>query len=249
MIRIRSVGAPAALLVLAAACSDSLAPSGRRALVLSFSTAASTTGAPTSRAAGPGLVVGGGAADSITIDTAQVVLREIELEATDGSCAPGSELGDGDGDGCGALKLGPMLVQLPLGAGVGSSLAAIVPTGSYREVEFELHPVGDDSRDVAFAAAHPELADVSVRVTGTYRGARFVYTSRVSAEQKLEFSPPVVVDGVGASATVRVDVASWFRDASGAAIAPTAANASRIEDRIRTSFRASADDDRDGDEN
>jgi hypothetical protein len=248
MIRTRSVGVPAAFLLLAAACSDSLAPSSSRALVLSFSTAASATGASTSRSPRADVVVGAGTADSLRIDSAQVVLREIELRDADSSCVPGSMAADDDGDGCEALKLGPMLVSLPLGDGVGASVAASIPAGTYRAIEFELHRVRDDSRDAAFTTAHPELAGASVRVTGTYRGQRFVYTSSVNAEQELEFTPPVVVDGMGASVTVRVDVASWFKDANGATIAPTADNAGRIEERIRASFRAFEDDDRDGDE-
>lgn len=45
-----------------------------------------------------------------------------------------------------------------------------------------------------------------------------------------------------------VDVASWFRTASGQTIAPTPANASLIAQRIQASFRAFEDGDRDGDD-
>ena len=103
-----------------------------------------------------------------------------------------------------------------------------------------------DSSEAAFAAAHPELADASVRVTGTYRGARFVFVSAVNETLEMAFAPPVVVDGTAAYITVAVDVASWFTAANGGTLAPTDRNANAIGDRIRASFRAFRDADRGG---
>lgn len=251
MLRVRLLALPVAALALAA-CSDSVGPDARRALSFSFATSAPTSamGASLSRSPSFDVVVGGGTADSIVIDTAQVLLREIELKGQSAACVGGDEDSDEDSDGCEALKLGPELVSLPLTAGASSPFSAMIPPGTYDEMEFEVHRVGDDDddrRDSLFLARHPEFRDASVRVTGTYRGQRFVYTSGLSAEVELEFDTPVVVDGA-TNVTVNVDVASWFRSATGATLAPTPANASLIADRIKASFRAFEDRDRDGED-
>ena len=247
MTRVRYAALSLALLS-AAGCSDSVGPGADRPLSFSFTAARAGAARPAlSRAPSFDLVVGDGTAEAVVIDTAQVVLREIELRGGNG-CVAGDDDSDEDSDGCGALELGPALANLPLSAGVISPLTVDVPAGSYTRLEFELHRVSGDGRDSAFAAAHPEMRDASVRVTGTYRGARFVFTSRVDAEVELTFRPPLVVDGAASNATVNVDVASWFTTADGQVIAPTAENASRIGERIKASFRAFEDGDRDGDE-
>lgn len=252
MPRARLLALPIAALALAA-CSDSVGPNARRAVSFSFATSAPTTatGASLSRSPSFDVVVGGGSADSIVIDTAQVLLREIELKGQSAACVGGDEDSDEDSDGCEALKLGPELVSLPLTPGAASPLTAMIPPGTYHEMEFEVHRVGDDDddrRDSLFLAQHPEFRNASVRVTGSYRGERFVYTSALSAEVELEFDTPVVVDAAAANVTVGVDVASWFRSATGATLAPTPANASLIADRIKASFRAFEDSDRDGED-
>lgn len=250
MLRARLLALPLAALALAA-CSDSVGPHGGRPLSFSFSTAGSAGGASLSRSPSFDVVVGGGSADSVVIDTAQVVLREIELKGTSAACVAGDADSDEDSDGCEALELGPELVSLPLTPGAASPLTAMVPAGSYEKMEFKVHRVGDgddDRRDSLFLARHPEFRNASVRVTGTHRGQRFVYTSQLSAEVELKFDTPVVVDAGATNVTVNVDVGSWFRSASGATLAPTSENASLIADRIRASFRAFEDDDRDGED-
>lgn len=237
---------PAALAALAA-CSDSTGPNANHVVTLSFSTVTSP-GVAASRAPSFDVIVGGGTRDSIVIDTAQVVLRDVELKTTTSLCAANDSASvAGEDDDCEELHLGPTVVNLPLTAGADSALGAILPAGTYREVEFELHKAS--SEDTAFVAAHPELRDASVRVTGSYRGQRFVFKSAVNEEMELEFSPAVVVGAGGANVTVHVDVASWFTDTDGSTIAPTSANGARIGDRIKASFDAFGDDDRDGDEN
>ena len=243
MSRFSTIAASALAASLIAACSDSTGPAGRPGVSLSFSTKSPTRAFSAYSAPSSDVVVGSGA-DAITIDTAQIVLREIELKQ---DSAAGC-LVDGGEDECEELEVGPVLVNLPLGAGVSTQVPVQVPAGSYREVEFELHsPSGDGSRDGAFRLANPAFANASVRVTGTYQGQRFTYVAAVEAEQEHEFATPLVVDGSESNLTINVDVGSWFKDAaSGAVIAPTTANASRIEGNIKRSFDAFEDDDRDG---
>lgn len=242
-----TVAVVATLASLLAACSDSTAPSATPRVSLSFGTRA--TGAALSLAPTPGAqrdVTVGTGADQIVITRAQVVLREIELKQS-ATTACVMEAGDDD---CEELSLGPVLVDLPVNAALASPISVAVPAGTYREIEFELHKADDgNARDQEFMAANPNFARTSVRVEGTYKGAPFVFVSDVNAEMEMEFNPPVVIDAAASNVTVHVDVARWFVDASGAVLAPTAENKSRVDENIKASFKAYEDDDRDGSEN
>ncbi len=86
-----------------------------------------------------------------------------------------------------------------------------------------------------------------MRVEGTYKGTAFVYSAPVDAELELRFNPPLVVNSTSKNITVDVDVASWFKDSSGAALDPSSpANAATIAANIRKSFNVFEDDNEDG---
>src|SRR3712207_6043004 len=101
MVRARVAALPAAALFAAlAACSDSTGPvAGQRSVSVSFSTTPSEVSATASRGANYDVIVGSGSADSLVIDTAQVVLRKIELASAAGSCAAAPD-SVGDVAGC-----------------------------------------------------------------------------------------------------------------------------------------------------
>lgn len=236
-----------------AACD--LAGPGPR-LTLSFTTTSAASAASFSSRSAQDVIVGSGA-NSLQITKVEFVLSEIELSQA-GTCSTAST----SDDHCDELELDPVLVDLPLDGSLKAVLDASVPAGSYTGLEAKLHAVktGEEDEDgdeehsaAAFLAAHPDWpAGVSVQVTGVYTdGASvkhdFTFTSHVSTEMEMEFSPPVTVDATTQNLTISVDVASWFTDAAGAAIDPTnTANATLINDNIRKSFHAFEDDDRDG---
>jgi len=93
---------------------------------------------------------------------------------------------------------------------------------------------------------------VNVRVTGVFTDAsgvahEFTFTSNVEAEVEMAFPSPVTVDATTSNLTIDIEVASWFKDASGALIDPTnAANIQAINANIKRSFKAFEDDDWDG---
>ena len=63
----------------------------------------------------------------------------------------------------------------------------------------------------------------------------------------MRLEPPVTLASDTKNFTIAVDVASWFKDASGAAIDPTdPANAEAIERNILRSARVFEDDNHDG---
>ncbi|MSR02747.1 MAG: hypothetical protein EXR94_08415 [Gemmatimonadetes bacterium] len=126
-----------------------------------------------------------------------------------------------------------------------------LPEGIYKELKMQVHtPVGG-TEGGGFLEAHPEFADISVKVTGTFNGAPFTFTTAVTAEVKIDLDTPVeVTAGKPAAMTLQIDLGTWFAGAAGAILNPMAPSQqvrSQIEQNIRRSFHAFEDEDRDGD--
>jgi hypothetical protein len=187
---------------------------------------------------------------SLTFSAAQVVLSKIELSPVGTTCAAETEhddaarmsadeheadddAGEGADDdaGCEELKVGPLTVNLPLDATTKLILDALVPAGTYTGVKAKLD---------------------AVTVTGVFTDAGgvahpFTFTSSGHAVVEIEFPTPITVGPATSNVTVTVDVASWFKDASGAVLDPAdPTNLGTINRNIRRSFRAFGDDDHDG---
>ncbi len=232
--------------ILLAACSDSTRPRS-----LSLSVTSRSAGPTASVASSSGLsadIQVGTGAGSLTISSVQLVLAEIEL-TNGGTCASSAE----DNAGCEEVELGPLFVDVPLNGTAKAILDASVPAGSYSELEAELDAVESAEEGAAsFLATHSDLAGVSVRVAGVFTDANgvahdFTFTSNVEAKIEMAFPSPVSVDATTSNLTIDVNVASWFKDANGAVIDPTdPANGEGISANIERSFKAFADDDRDG---
>ena len=249
---------PLAALGLLAACADgattSPAASGSTSLSVSFAAA----GTATTNAAGNAVIVGLDK-DTMVITKVQMVLDNVKLRlsgvaACPDSIAASSTRGRSHEDrGCSRLDLGPMLLDLPLTGASTSPLAVTIPAGTYSAAEFELDDVNTSTRatqaEKDFLTAHPEFRDVTVKVTGTYKGAAFTFLSKASAEIEFEFNPALVVQkDVNDNVTISLDLSAWFKNANGAVLAPTIANQTRIDQNIMTSFNAFGDADHDGHE-
>src|SRR5437879_4058430 len=192
----------------------------------------------------------GSGANSLTITQAQVVLARIEL-STAGSCPT-----TGEADDCAELQLGPTLVDLPVDATTQVMLVDVaVPAGTYSGVQAKLDAVKPDDDEPgasAFLTAHPDFQGISVKVTGVFTDASstthdFTFTSEIDAEMAMRFEPPVTLASDTKNFTIAVDVASWFKDASGAASDQTdPANAWPTARHILQSARVFEDDDHDG---
>jgi hypothetical protein len=197
-----------------------------------------------------------GSGNTLTFESVQLVMREIELERVESSVACGDDddtAGDDDSDDCEELEFGPVLVDVPLGAGPARALSVEVTPGLYEKLEFEIHKP-ESSDDAAFIAANPDFDGVSVRVTGTYNGTPFTYTSDLDVEQEQELSPPLeVVDAQATELTLLVNIDNWFRTEGGVLLDPASANdgqpnEGQVKSNIETSLNAFEDDDRDGDD-
>jgi hypothetical protein len=254
--RLLSAAAIAVLTACGSASDGTLAPDAAGSTSLSVSFAA--TGATAVTAAGNAIIVGT-AADTMVLTRVQLVLSNVKLRREGVSACPDSMKvsttrgRSSDDRGCSRLDLGPMLLDLPLSGAITSPLAVTVPAGTYHEFEFELEDirtsVNASQAEKDFLTAHPEFRDVTVKVVGTYKGTAFTFLSRVSAEVEFEFEPSLVVKtGVNDNVSIDLDLSSWFKNASGAVLAPTVANQSAIDQNISTSFSAFGDRDRDGHE-
>jgi len=188
--------------------------------------------------------------DTIVVTGVQLVLREIELKRTGGLVCD-TALVDDD---CEELELGPVLLDLPLGAGAARQFTVAIDTGSYDKIEFEIHkPSSGD--DPAFVAANPTFDGVSIRMTGTYNGTPFSYSSDLDVEQEYGFNPALVVtENSGANVTLFVDLRSWFlNQTADGFIDPATANKGgqyegEVKSNIETSLNAFEDDDHDGED-
>ena len=236
-----------------AACADSTGTAGSGPMSLSFS----TIPAASASASSASLAVTVAPASPIVITKAQLVISKSELARIGATCVNATTTTT-ESD-CPDLKLGPMLIDLPLDATAKGVLAVNLPAGSYQQFEAKIDAVmneteGDPALSAAFLAANPQFRGVSVRVEGTYNGQPFVYTSAAEGELELTFNPALVVDGSGGNLTVHVDLSSWFRNTDGSTMDPRTATAGTaaketVDNNIKRSFDVFEDDDRDGRDN
>lgn len=234
------------------ACDSSAGP-GTTGAQVQFSIA--TRGVPAaapSMGAEFGPVTFADSTDTLVISQVLMVVREVELKQTymptdSTPCASGA---DGHGS-CEELASGPYLLDLPLSIGATTVMSVPVAPGSYSEFEFKVHAPNDDG-GTDFLTLHPDLAGVSIRVTGTWNGTPYTYETGLSADQEMHLLPPLVVtDSSSADFTLYIDIGTWFRDTDGKLLDPTTASAggpneSVVNRSIRESFEAFEDENHDG---
>lgn len=238
------------LAISTAGCSDGTGPNGDGNVRLLIA-----AGAP-GAALGPALAsetysLGG---TTIEFTRVQLVLREIELKRTEGSANCAGESGSSSSsDDCEEFETGPVLLDLPLDGAPDQVVTIEAAAGTYRELEFEIHKPGDDSRDGSFLAQHPDFKGVSIRVEGRWNGTSFVYVTDLSAEQEVALVPPLSIEADGnTDLTLKVDLQAWFLNGGRTAfVNPATANKGQsneglVKDNIKRSFDAFEDDDHDG---
>ena len=234
-----------------AACNDSGSPSSGSQMNFNVATRSAAASSPLAQAVvgTPETFTDG--SNTLIVDQVQLVLREIELKRIENTTG----CGESSSDDCEKLELGPILLDLPLGGtgGAARTFSVAVDTGTYGEIEFEIHhPSDDDATDVAFLQAHPDFAGVSVKVTGSFNGAPFSYLSDLNAKEEIELNPPLVTtESAATDLTLMVDLDRWFRDAANGLVDPASANAggvneSLVEQNIQSTLHAFEDEDHDG---
>ena len=243
------------------ACSDSNGPGNGSGTNFSIAVATLTAGSA-GRVAGiaaPSIslerhVTTPGGTHTLVISSAVIVLSRLELATVDSAGCADDDHPEHDDDRCHELETGAMLVDLPTDNSVVSMLSLQLPAGTYKALEAKIRPVRtDDTGGSAFLTAHPELANASVRVEGTFDGTPFTYTGSPNASLELRFDPPITVGSTATTVTVHVSIDRWFMDGSGTLIDPATANAGGaneqlVRDNVRRSFHAFEDNEHHGDD-
>ncbi len=237
--------------LLAAACDAGTDPGVGGTLAISV-TAAQNGAAGSSLTSARDLVQSDGdlvqsdGTNTLTLSRIAIVFSEIELERSDES--------DCDDDNCEEFEFGPLLLEVDLDGAVEQVVSAVIPAGSYDELEFEIEKPGDDSHAAAFIQQNPDFRDVSIRVEGMWNAEAFVFVRDLDQELEFYLSPALVIEegsSTPANLTLSIDVAMWFTDSAGALIDPRTAvhggpNEELVERNIKRSMDAFEDDDRDG---
>jgi len=261
---IARVLAPACALgagLLLSACSDANGPGNGNATNLSI-TVATLTASSAGRIVGSAAstvsldrhVTSPGGTHTLVITSAAVSLSRLDLATVDSAGCAEDDYPEHDDERCRELSTGPMLVDLPTDNSVVSVLTLQLPAGTFTALEAKIRPVrSDDNGGAAFLAAHPEFANASVRVVGTFDGTPFTYTGSPNASLELRFNPPVTVGSSATTVTVHVSIDRWFTDGSGNLIDPATANPGGaneqlVRDNVRRSFHAFEDNEHRGDD-
>jgi hypothetical protein len=245
---------------LVGACSDSNGPGNGSATNLSIAVATLTAGSAGRIAGGSQTalferhVTSPGGTHSLVINSAAISLSRIELATVDSAGCADDDHPEHDDDRCHELETGPMLVDLPTDNSIVSVVSLQLPAGTYRALEAKIRPIRtDDNGGSAFLADHPEFANASVHVEGTFDGTPFTYTGSPNASLELSFDPPITVGSTATTVTVHVSIDRWFMDGSGNLIDPATANVGGaneqlVRDNVRRSFHAFEDNEHHGDD-
>jgi hypothetical protein len=238
----------AVLALVASGCSDAGGPSTPGQLSFNLATHSSPSaaaGTSASMSGTPETFTDG--TNILVLTQVQLVMRRIELHR-----AGAAECADVTSDDCQELEFGPILADLPLGtAGAARTFSVQIAPGTYDKLELKIR-VPSSGSDAGFRGANPGFENTSVRVTGTYNGAAFAYTSDLEAQMEFRLTPALTSNESAATdLTLLVDLDQWFRGPAGALIDPATANPGQpneilVEQSIRSSLNAFRDDNGDG---
>lgn len=236
------------------ACSDGSGPSSNEASVDLF--------VGVEGAAGSAPAAGPQAAQTIELGGSTMVITEVELvlrklalqrQATGDACTDESEEADettaedqaDDDDDCSVLRMGPILVSLPLDGTTDRLFTVEAEAGTYSRLMFQLHKPSNATGDAAFLVLHPAFAAASVRVVGTFNAVPFEFLTDLTVVEHTALNPPLVLDADGTTdLTLRVDLATWFQNQAGTGLIDPATILGSgqldavVRQNIRSSFRS-----------
>lgn len=211
----------------AAACDDTTGPGQGAQVAVAFgatTSAVSAAPAQTGSMLRTGDASIGGTNGTLVIEELRIIVAEFELErVSDDDCVDGN-------DACEKFEAPPAFVNVPLDGGQTVAVTAFVDPDTYDELEFEIEDLDDDEEDPVKAQQIEELMndiraqfpdwprEASMLAIGTFTptdGDPMPFRVFFEAEVEIEMDlvPPVTVadDGSGATFTVSIDPALWFK--------------------------------------
>ena len=189
---------------------------------------------------------------TLELTEVKILLSDVKLEMEDGEGDNKNTVGEHDGDNEQFnLRIDPFVVNMKLDGTPTNFVLANAPPGSYEEVEFKIHKVeaSETPPDPEFKEGDDESLRYSVIAKGTYNSVPFVYKSKKSAHQELNFETPLeILENSQADLTILVDPYSWFYNGDVLLDPSNIENENDIDNNIKESFRdVYEDDDHDGD--
>lgn len=230
--------APLSLLILISGCDSTGADGEQTSLSLSFVAKNDLSSAKN--------ISSGVQSDHVTITGAKMLIRRVEFK---------SDLeDDGVADDSLDFQTNPLVVELNLDGTINEVAVSEVQTGSYDEIEFDVHKPEENETppDPDFKIGDSGDERFSVIIRGSFNGQNFVYRSNENMEQELELNTPLVIseETENLNVTLTVDLSEWFVDENGNELDPTNPdNENAIDESIERSFEnIFEDNDRDGED-
>jgi hypothetical protein len=180
---------------------------------------------------------------TLELTEVKILLSNIELEMEDG--IEDDDEGD-DGDESFTVQVDPIVINMNLDGTATNFVLANVPPGLYEEVEFKIHKVeaSETPPDPEFKEGDEDSLRYSVIAKGNYNATPFVYKSKKSAQQELEFETPLeILENSLANLTILVDPHNWFYKDNVLLDPSNPANENDIDNNIRESFGDAHEDD------
>jgi hypothetical protein len=222
-----ALGAAIALsAILGCSASDSTRAGAGGTLSLSFASTSTAASANVAAALVP--ITSGG--HTLDLTKVELNLSKVELHSTQHGELE-EEVECEHSSGCGVIAGSPLVVTLSPTSAVVTVTTALVPPGTYREIEVKVS---------------------SVHLVGTFDAKAFDVVIPVNVKNELEFRPPVTIGDetdTQRNVTIAVSLAPWLTNPDGSLIDPAKISTdpvlrASIAQRIRATFRAFRDDNR-----
>lgn len=152
---------------------------------------------------------------TLVLQDIRLIVDELELQRQGGECT------DRRDDGCLEFETGPFIVNL-LDGTADEVVNALVPAGTYTELEFEVETLDPNGGNARERQARQELLaqirqdypnfpeNASMVVRGTFNGQPYTVYFNAEIEVEMTFPTPYRVPEDG-DITVNIDPALWFQ--------------------------------------
>ena len=201
---------------------------------------------------------------TVKLDNLYLVVKELELrKASTGSTGSTGPTGP-TGPDVEELEAGPYVLEVNVtDTGLQTAIpSTVVPAGSYKGVEFEIHRVRSTEKlNLQATRGGVQLDGLSIVLEGTCTPTAmtavptpaptpFAVTSTMEVEVEYE-SPFVVAEGAPSNVTLAFDASTWLAGPDGSTLDPCLHDPkvdAQIMTNVKASLKAFGDDDRDGED-